>query len=299
MKLIKSVVKFGDVHLKYSDLANIYGEDEFSKVSAVSGITELYKCADDLDCFDICRDIIKIPDINCAINNSQLIVVVSQHLAGILPPPASEIFSDFDLNNKLVINVNSGCSGFVEALLIVDRFFQTPGYDNAIILCADNYSKYSMVENRSVSSIFSDAASAVVVSKSNNKIISSNYGTLSTRSNNLKYKEFEGIKMNGPEIVQFVKNTVLPSVNELCLNLDRKPDIFLVHQGSKLVIDTFRKELGISADKCPFIISQSGNINASTIPFLLQNKESELVNKRCLLSGFGVGLSYCNLVLDT
>ena len=57
------------------------------------------------------------------INESSLIIVVSESKIDSIPPISSKILSTFPcLSKKLILDIDSGCAGFVQALQVVDAF---------------------------------------------------------------------------------------------------------------------------------------------------------------------------------
>jgi 3-oxoacyl-[acyl-carrier-protein] synthase-3 len=74
-------------------------------------------------------------------------------------------------------------------------------------------------------------------------------------------------------------------------------DTFVFHQGSKFVVNTIIKKLGIDPNKAPFMIRNYGNTVSSSIPILLENLLTNPKAKILLLSGFGVGLSWSSVIL--
>ena len=106
--------------------------------------------------------------------------------------------------------------------------------------------------------------------------------------------------MNGSDIFMFVKQNVPKSIR-FCLkeaNLENNEiDFFLFHQASKFVVEELRKDLKISEEKSPFLISETGNLVSTTIPFLINQYFDILKNKQIVLSGFGVGLTWATTLL--
>ena len=74
-------------------------------------------------------------------------------------------------------------------------------------------------------------------------------------------------------------------------------DLFVLHQGSKLIIDTIRDKLNIEENKLKFYASEYGNLISSSIPFGLESEILNYKNKNILISGFGVGFSWSSTLL--
>ena len=72
----------------------------------------------------------------------------------------------------IAFDMNLGCSGFIYALRMASSLIESKQVKNGLIICADTYTKYISKNNTACRPIFSDAASAILVSKSiKNKII--------------------------------------------------------------------------------------------------------------------------------
>ena len=74
-------------------------------------------------------------------------------------------------------------------------------------------------------------------------------------------------------------------------------DRFLFHQGSKIIVETIAKKLGVPLSKVPYAICDFGNSCASTIPLLLTSELADPEVKTIAISGFGVGLSWASGLL--
>jgi 3-oxoacyl-[acyl-carrier-protein] synthase-3 len=106
--------------------------------------------------------------------------------------------------------------------------------------------------------------------------------------------------MNGREIFNFAARTVPSDVKRVLeLNNLQIDDIdrFLLHQGSKYIVDFLIKRLGLPEEKTPYVIEDYGNTVSSSIPIMLKPLLSDTTVSRVLISGFGVGLSWASGIL--
>lgn len=74
-------------------------------------------------------------------------------------------------------------------------------------------------------------------------------------------------------------------------------DVFVMHQGSKFIVDTLAKKIGVTTDKMPYKSSGYGNTVSSSVPIILQDYLDNTTIKNLAICGFGVGLSYASTVL--
>jgi len=241
-------------------------------------------------------------------NNSQKIgcvIYVTQSPTNFLPNHASFIQSRFNLPNKsLCFDINQGCSGFVQALLIMIPILYSLESKVGLIICSDTYSHHLSENDRSTQSLFSDGATATLISteKKWELINSSHY----TDGGGGKYLlksivEKEKLFMDGAKIFLWTRSVLgreiikmLEASNLSTIDIDN----FFVHQASKLVLDNIAKGLKISTNKIPKTLQITGNLVSSSIPFLIhQNMEVFKLSKKLILSGFGVGLSLSSCII--
>jgi 3-oxoacyl-[acyl-carrier-protein] synthase-3 len=93
----------------------------------------------------------------------------------------------------------------------------------------------------------------------------------------------------------------VPPQVEKCLQLNGldkdEVDLYLMHQGSKYIVDNLVPLLDVPAEKVPFLAAETGNTVSSSIPLMLeQYMDSD--EKIILISGFGVGLSWATSILE-
>jgi 3-oxoacyl-[acyl-carrier-protein] synthase III len=108
------------------------------------------------------------------------------------------------------------------------------------------------------------------------------------------------LSMNGRGIFNFAARYVPADVKKLLQKSNLKIediDKFIFHQGSKYIVDTLTKRIGIDNHKVIFDISDYGNTVSSSIPIILEKILHDAGNKYVFISGFGVGLSWSSCIL--
>lgn len=213
-------------------------------------------------------------------------------------------------------DINLGCSGFIYALSMAASYIKSGFGSNILIVCADTYSKYIAKNDRTNRPIFSDAASAIVLTSSNDYEIGPFiFGTDGSGGDKLivkdgaaksgyKYKHNRpNLHMEGASVFMFTMSTVPESIFELLkksgINKD-KVGLFFFHQASKIVLDNLQNSLNLSNSRVYSNIEELGNTVSSSIPIALKDADGESIihNKELiLLSGFGVGLSWGTCLL--
>jgi 3-oxoacyl-[acyl-carrier-protein] synthase III len=222
------------------------------------------------------------------------------------------------------LDFNLGCSGFVYGLGLAKGLVESGQARNVLLLTADTYSKFIHPQDRSVRTLFGDAAAATLVSgmESEECLIGPFvYGTDGTGADNLivptgglrrppvsnpvlvedndgNKRTINHLHMNGPEIFNFSLQVVPQTVTELLKASGRRReeiDYFVFHQANRYMLEHLRKKLAISAEKFCISMRDCGNTVSSTIPIALEGLWREgkvLPGNLLMLVGFGVGYSW-------
>ena len=195
------------------------------------------------------------------------------------------------------LGLNSGCTGFVEALELVNFYFQN-GYKKALIITYDTYTNFLSKSDYSTRTLFSDGASVSLLEKDNKqwKIELSKISTASNSQNDLiMEKKSNTIQMKGTSVFTFGIKHVKKDVTELISNAPNSICIF--HQAGKVMLEGLINTLP-NDTIVPLNYSSYGNLVSTSIPCLMM-ENFELINnqKSMVMCGFGVGLSSHSLLL--
>ena len=221
-----------------------------------------------------------------------LVVTQSSHLH--LPSIASLVHERLGLPpSVMALDVNQGCSGFVQGLTLAAPLTVTHG--SVLLVCVDRYRSKLAEGDRSTLSVFSDAASAAVISPGHTlSITSQSHYTDGSGSRFLHQQIGENLVMRGADVFVWTRTKVakeILGVLESETKSGTRPWAVVVHQASKLVVDTLRDLLPHDL-YVPSNLEIVGNTTSSSIPILLTQDPKLLTNPgTILLAGFGVGLS--------
>jgi 3-oxoacyl-[acyl-carrier-protein] synthase-3 len=225
------------------------------------------------------------------------------------------------------IDVNQGCSGFVYGLSLAKGLIETGQARNVLLITAETYSKYINPRDRSVRTLFGDAAAATLVSgvESDHELIGPFvFGTDGSGAENLivatgaaraartvesaveveekgSWRSRDDLFMNGGEIFTFTLRAVPAAVQELLARSGHTiddVDHFVFHQANKYMLDRLRTKLGIDPSRFSVAMESCGNTVSSTIPIALERAALPR-GKRVMLVGFGVGYSWAAAMVET
>lgn len=236
----------------------------------------------------------------CDITDIDLIVVVTQNPDGHgLPHTSAIVHSKLGLPKKCAaFDVSLGCSGFVMGLAIVKGYLETTGSRRAILFTADPYSKVVSLEDRNTALIFGDGSAATLIAETSNWRIGPAFdtGTDGKKSGALRVGADRKLVMNGRTVFDFCALNVPGSVQRILATSGvskEDVDAFVLHPGSKYIVDTIHERLKIPAIPFP---ATYGNTVSSSIPLILKDMDPTS-HRTVVVSGFGVGLSFATTIL--
>ncbi len=222
------------------------------------------------------------------------------------------------------LDFNLGCSGYIYGLGLAKGLIETGQALNVLLLTAETYSKYIHPHDKSVRTIFGDAATATLlraVDSKDERIGPFVYGTDGSGAKNLivptgglrtahsanaettedssgNKRTINNLYMNGAEIFNFTLRVVPETVSKLLTIAGKRVgdiDLFLFHQANSYMLDHLKRKLNIPDEKMPIMMAHCGNTVSSTIPLLLKDLEKAgrlKKGQRLMLLGFGVGYSW-------
>jgi 3-oxoacyl-[acyl-carrier-protein] synthase III len=223
------------------------------------------------------------------------------------------------------LDFNLGCSGYIYGLGLAEGLIATGQASKVLLLTAETYSKFLHPRDKSVRTIFGDAAAATLLTAVDSvqpPLGPFIYGTDGKGAPNLivptggmrrartaetavtaedesgNVRSQDSLFMDGAEIFNFTLSAVPKSVNALLekagLALDQI-DVFIFHQANKYMLEHLRKRIKIPAEKFLVSMAHCGNTVSSTLPIALNHAAAEGQLKdgaTIMLVGFGVGYSW-------
>lgn len=223
------------------------------------------------------------------------------------------------------IDFNQGCSGFVYGLALAQSLIETLQLRNVLLITAETYSKFIHPGDRSVRTIFGDAAAATLISAvetdrpaigpfifgtdgrgANNLIVPaggmrrplSDATAVVSVDNSGNERSLNNLYMNGPEIFNFTLRTIPQAVSGLLSRAGvsaEEVDYYILHQANRFMLDRLRDKMKISPQKFCIDMEDCGNTVSSTIPIALARSvaaERVKAGDRLMFVGFGVGYSW-------
>jgi 3-oxoacyl-[acyl-carrier-protein] synthase-3 len=297
------------------------------------GIRYRYVAPDSITASDLCESAAAklLSELNWNAEDVELLVFVSQTPDHLVPGSATQLQVRLGLpQSSMVIDVNQGCAGYVYGMSIVSGLMKAYGISKALLLVGDTITKMVSREDNSIWPIFSDAGSATAfeldetATEMNFKLGSKGedfkaihisdggFRSQITSKSLIAENVADGIvrqknhlSMNGQAVFTFGLSTVAKSILEMLEEQKRTADSFdylVLHQANQLLNNSIVRKAGFKPEQAPSSLVNFGNTSCATIPVTLVSQLSkQLRNGRIslILSGFGVGLSWASVTLET
>lgn len=239
---------------------------------------------------------------NLAREDIQVLIVVTQNPDTNLPHVSGLVHGKAKLTaDCAAFDISLGCSGYVYGLSIIKSFMDVNGLTCGVLITCDPYSKIIDQSDKSTALLFGDAATATLMGKE--PVMACGpflFGTQGDLIGSLECRNGT-LQMNGREVFNFAATVVPKHIEKLLVKADiQKEDIdcYLFHQGSRYIVETLAKRLGLDHSKVRFGIEQIGNTVSSSIPLLLEHELKNKLSNKILLCGFGVGLSWASCICE-
>jgi 3-oxoacyl-[acyl-carrier-protein] synthase-3 len=287
------------------DLKKILKTNHFNKIYEKSGIKNIAISSSNQSALDLAEKAAKL--ILKKKYKIDGIIYITQSPEYYLPSGSCILQHRLGLSKSIfTFDVNQGCSGYIYGLCLASSLIKNIIAENILLICSDTYSKYISKKNLSCLPIFSDAASATIISKSKTRFFldfefgtdGSGYKDLIVENSGFHANSSKPeIFMDGKKILLFTMGNIPDLINSILkrnkLTIE-EIDFFIFHQASKIVIENLIRKMQLNKNKVYFNLENTGNTVSSSIPIaiaeLIKNKLLKK-NSKILLAGFGVGLS--------
>lgn len=311
------------------DFAEILGKETIEKVINVTGINQYQKAIPKQTSGDLCYEAAKYLIESKNIDKSEIgaVILVTQFPDYIAPSTAYIIQKRLGLSTDCIcFDVNLGCTGYVYGIHIASSLLQSMRQRYALLVVGDAV-KIPDLRGRkhpehSNLIMFGDSGTATLIERVQDRsevetALYSDGGRyrclvtlgrcrsmdaskeVTTWSDGYDRSLFDPY-MDGMEVFQFSTTEAPKAVKSLLEKRNETIndyDEFYFHQANKMIVERIVKKLGIhkSAAEAPMSIDRFGNTGGATIPVTIVDhlsKDDRTQNLKCLLCGFGVGLSW-------
>jgi len=233
----------------------------------------------------------------------------------IIPATSCTIQQNLGAGKAAAFDLAAGCSGYIYALAVADRFLTGGGYQHALVIGAELLSKYVDWKDRATCILFADGAGATVLSarKGESGILATSLrsdgsmadfihvpagGTMMPTSERTVREGLHYIRMKGNETFKIAVRSIEEVSREVLTASGLSTsdiDLYVPHQANRRIIDAVGTRLGLRPDQVFVNIDRVGNTSSASIPIALDEVVRAGRVRRgdtVLFAAFGAGLTW-------
>ena len=273
-------------------------------------------------CYKAALDLLANTNTNTA--DLDAIIFVSYTGDYLMPATSYVLHNRLGLSEDCIcMDIPQACSGYEIALYQASMLLNS-GCKNVLLCVGDTFSKFSDMFRNHTAPVFGDAGTATLVTRDENAepwyfslntdstgydaLICKNGGFRNPFTKDMFYDDGKPMYlagMDGARVFDFTMKRVQNSVSKILEYSGKQAadiDYFVMHQANKMILQNIALALGVPLEKMPIgTMTEYGNQCGASIPctfsYMIRNELQNKSNK-VLLSGFGVGLSWANCILD-
>ena len=248
---------------------------------------------------------------------SQVDLIICATVTPDMPIPATACIVQDRLGatGAAAFDLGAGCSGFIYALAVAERFVASGDYRAILVIGAELLSKFTDWRDRATCVLFGDGAGAVVLTPGEapyGVLASSMHadgsmadfiyvpagGTREPASERTVAERRHFIRMRGNETFKMAVRSMEETSRAVLEKAGLTPqdvNLFIPHQANRRIIDAVGSRLGLREDQVYVNIERVGNTSAASIPVALDEAMRKgLVRKgdNLLFAAFGTGLTW-------
>ena len=232
----------------------------------------------------------------------------------LLPPSAPLVAQRLGLTHSGAVDLAGACAGFVYALILADGFVRSQG-GTILIVAANILSRRIDPDDRASSSVFADAAGAVVLAPSTDAttgVLGADLFSDGSRYDLIRIPAGGSRRPFSPDLrpqdvlmeitdgqavfTEAVASMTASGKRALAAAGLTVADIsrFVSHQANARIIAAVRRNLGLTEEATISTIADYGNSSAATIPFSMSLAAGSAPfrrGERVLLTAVGAGLT--------
>ena len=232
-----------------------------------------------------------------------------------IPSTACTIQQNLGSRKAAAFDLAAGCSGYIYALAVADRFLASGAYRHALVIGGELLSKYVDWQDRTTCIIFADGAGATVLSaregvagilatslRSDGSMADFIHipagGTMLPTSEKTVRERQHFIRMKGNETFKIAVRSIEEVSREVITASGLSAsdiDLYIPHQANRRIIEAVGTRLGLRGEQVYMNIDRVGNTSSASIPIALDEavRAGKVEHGDILLfAAFGAGLTW-------
>lgn len=302
-------------------------EKDLNSIRKMTGIRQMRRAGDNMTSADLCAAAAEklMIEGNHDKKTCDFLLFVTQTPDLLMPPTSCILQHRLGLRSDvLVFDVNKGCMGFTDGLLLARSLLKGLGLKRGLLLVGETYSKVIDSMDRQTSCLFGDAGSAVWLEEDEiDEVLAFSFGTDGSGAEHLiqrlgyKYslasvlrertfpEELDPfLRMDGAEVFAFTMERVPEMIKHVLKKASWQEDMVdavVLHQANAFILDNISKRTGFSPNKFWSSLELYGNTTGASIPLTMTICGQERLSwpGKYILAGYGIGLAWSTIALDS
>jgi len=309
-----------------------FNKDDIKEVIDKIGVRERRFAGENICSSDLCHAAAEklLSEMSIDREEIDLLIFISQTPDYRMPATSVLLQERLKLpSSTITLDINLGCSAFLYGLTVAFSMITSGAVKKVLVLNGETRSKVYSLKDRKTGFLFGDGGVAALVEGGEKygrswcslnsdgsradliKIPAGGYRRMSS-CETVKEKvvdEYGNIRsdeqgyMNGADVFNFVIREVPKDFNRLLefAGIEKNDiDYFVFHQANSYINGFLAKKLKLPDEKIPSTIHKYGNTSSVSIPLTIISELKDKLSgqKRLLLSGFGVGLTWGTALVD-
>ena len=301
-------------------------EDDRKKIVALTGVTEYRKASPNICSSDLCSESAKAIFEGMKVDPKSIDGIVFATMTPDYRVPSTACILQDRLGcstSVVAYDINMGCSGYIVGLYNACSLIQGAGLKRVLLLAGDTQTKLCHDKDKNVVFLLGDGGSATLLEAAEEaddikiELMTDggrfkalyvpagsfrNPSTEKTRHVTERpdggLRSDENLYMDGMEIFKFSSTDVVKTIQAFMESgrlSAETVDYLVLHQANKFMNDKIARKLNFPPGKVPYSIQVYGNTGSASIPLTIVHNYNNMKGEgkiRCLISGFGVGLSW-------
>jgi 3-oxoacyl-[acyl-carrier-protein] synthase-3 len=316
IQIVSTGSRLGSLEISNSKITKMCGTSEDEIISKTGILARYYIDRAKEDLLSLTVDSISLALEEEPSRHWDIVICATYGHEYVYPSLGSRACAFLNLSTGLVFDIQSNCTGFLNALLIAnDKLVADKNADSAIVIAAEANS-YFMDPSDSNSVIFwSDGAGALTLRRSDvdsSGLIArahfANFENNAAVRLESRYSDQEGVRVtlpihqDGLATWRQATNGLPRVIKEVLENASLTSDdidFFIFHQANLRMLEYLIAKLRIDPRKVPTNVGRIGNVGAASIPILLDElvRENRLKKgDRILFASVGAGFTFTSLI---
>lgn len=261
-----------------------YINDETIDILAIKSVEDMLKKNKSVNIYDI-----------------DLIICASTSYDNFMPSVSFKVQRYFKIENCICLDIMAGCSGYINALSIAQKYIYSGVVKKALVLGVECLSKNKYKDIKS-KMLFGDGAGCALIEHSKiNKIYFEKIESYEDVNSILTCTDKHVLNMNGKEVYKFAVTKTVENIEKLLKesNINKSEVCYIVpHQSNIKILNKIFEKTSI---KVFSNIEKYANTFCASIPIALNNMlENKIIKEKdkIILLGYGGGLNLGSILME-